>query len=52
MRKIISIVSFFMILGEIGNQELSVGQPLTLGQVIKVLILITIFYLSTRKYQK
>lgn len=50
MRKIIALISFFMILGEQGNIEL--GADLTTHSFIKSLILIIIFYVSMRKYMK
>lgn len=48
MRKIIAIISFIMILGQVG--ELDLGAELS-GQVIfKLLTLLIIFILAIRKY--
>lgn len=50
MRKIIAIISFMMMLGQVGNLEL--GAELS-GQVIfKLLTLLVIFYLAVRRYIK
>lgn len=50
MRKIIAIISFIMILGQVG--ELDLGAELS-GQVIfKLLTLLIIFILASRKYIK
>lgn len=50
MRKIIAIMSFIMILGQVG--ELDLGAELS-GQVIfKLLTLLIIFILAIRKYIK
>ncbi len=49
MRKIIAIISFLMILGQVG--ELDLGAELN-GQVIfKLLTLLIIFILAVRKYK-
>lgn len=50
MKKIIAIISFLMILGQVG--ELETGAELS-GQVIfKLLTLLIIFILAIRKYIK
>lgn len=50
MRKIIAIISFIMILGQVG--ELDLGAELS-GQIIfKLLTLLIIFILAIRKYIK
>lgn len=50
MRKIIAIISFLMILGQVG--ELDLGAELN-GQVIfKLLTLLIVFILAVRKYIK
>lgn len=50
MRIIISLVSFFMILGQVGNLDL--GAELTGRVFIKLLVLLGIFYLASKKYMK
>ena len=50
MRKIITITSFFMMLGQVGNLDL--GAELTGQAVIKLLTLLAIFYLAGKKYMK
>lgn len=47
MRKIIAIISFLMILGQVGNLDL--GATLNGQVLIKLLILLVIFKLATRK---
>ena len=47
MRKIIAIISLFMLIGEQGNLEL--GADLTLQSIIKSIILLVIFYLAVKK---
>lgn len=50
MRKIVAIISFLGILGQVGNMELN---PELSGQAfIKSLILLVIFYLAIKKYIK
>lgn len=50
MKKIIAVVSFMMIMGEIGAIEL--GEDITIKSIIKTLVLIAIFYVSMRKEMK
>lgn len=48
MRKIISILSFFMLLGQVGNLEL--GAELSGQVIIKLLTLLAVFIIAARKY--
>lgn len=50
MRKIIAIISFFMMLGQVG--ELDLGDELTRQVVFKLLTLLVIFCLAVKKYMK
>lgn len=50
MRKIIAIISFMIMLGQVGNLEL--GAELTGQAIFKLLTLLVIFYLAVRKYIK
>lgn len=50
MRKIIALISFFTILGQVG--ELDCGATLTGQVILKILTLLIIFILATKKYIK
>ncbi len=50
MRKIIALISFFAILGQIG--ELDCGAALTGQVILKILTLLIIFILAVKKYMK
>lgn len=50
MRKIIAIISFFMMLGQIGALDL--GAKLTGQVILKTLTLLIIFVLAVKKYMK
>lgn len=50
MRKIIAIISFFMMLGQVGALDL--GNELTGQVVFKLLTLLVIFCLAVKKYMK
>lgn len=50
MRKIIAIISFFMMLGQVGALDL--GIKLTGQVVFKLLTLLVIFCLAVKKYME
>ncbi len=51
MRKIISIISFLMLLGQVGNIELEITQ-LNGQAIIKLLVLLIIFIVSSMNIKK
>lgn len=50
MRALIAIISFFMLLGQVGNLEL--GAELSGQVIIKLLTLLAVFIIAARKYMK